>query len=178
MHPNKTAPRVQSKLGAHCLPCHGLVSIFTKTMARKYFTEYTKLTHALTSCRNDQHEVCTLNDELWHRKTALGLGGEKDRQTDRQTDRKTKRSRFIQTSLCKIQGLIKYFSTVYKDWKLIKIMFYFGNARLVALLKILALALENVVTLFGAAYAAPNKGTTIFYWFRSPLDSVESSCKW
>ena len=25
-----------------------------------------------------------------------------------------------------------------------------------------------VVPLFGAAYAAPNKGTTILYWFRSP----------
>ena len=25
-----------------------------------------------------------------------------------------------------------------------------------------------MVPLFGAAYAAPNKGTTILYWFRSP----------
>ena len=34
------------------------------------------------------------------------------------------------------------------------------------------LVLENVykivVPLFGAAYAAPNKGITILYWFRSP----------
>ena len=34
------------------------------------------------------------------------------------------------------------------------------------------ISLENlykiVVPLFGAAYAAPNKGTTILYWFRSP----------
>ena len=34
------------------------------------------------------------------------------------------------------------------------------------------LVLENkykiVVPLFGAAYAAPNKGTTILYWFGSP----------
>ena len=33
------------------------------------------------------------------------------------------------------------------------------------------LVLENqykvVVPLFGAAYAAPNKGTTILYWFRT-----------
>ena len=33
------------------------------------------------------------------------------------------------------------------------------------------LVLENyyniVVPIFGAAYAAPNKGTTILYWFRS-----------
>ena len=101
MHPNKTAPRVQSNLGAHCLPCHGLVPIFTKTMARKYFTEYTKLTHALTSCRHDQHKVCALKYELWHRKTALGLGGETDRHTyiqmdgsmDRQTDRGGERGR-------------------------------------------------------------------------------------
>ena len=27
---------------------------------------------------------------------------------------------------------------------------------------------KNVVPLFGAAYAAPNKGTTILYWFKSP----------
>ena len=25
-----------------------------------------------------------------------------------------------------------------------------------------------MVPVFGAAYAAPNKGTTILYWFRSP----------
>ena len=34
------------------------------------------------------------------------------------------------------------------------------------------ISLENkykiVVPLFGAAYAAPYKGTTILYWFRSP----------
>ena len=34
------------------------------------------------------------------------------------------------------------------------------------------LVLENkykiAVTLFGAAFAAPNKGRTILYWFRSP----------
>ena len=40
------------------------------------------------------------------------------------------------------------------------------------------LVLENqykiVVPIFGAAYAAPNKGTTIFYWFRS-LSTVLSS---
>ena len=29
---------------------------------------------------------------------------------------------------------------------------------------------------YGAA--APNKGTTILYWFRPPKNSVESSCKW
>ena len=27
-----------------------------------------------------------------------------------------------------------------------------------------------VVPLFGAVYTAPNKGTTILYWFRSPMD--------
>ena len=27
---------------------------------------------------------------------------------------------------------------------------------------------EIVVPLFGAAFAAPNKGTTILYWFRPP----------
>ena len=31
--------------------------------------------------------------------------------------------------------------------------------------------------LFGAAYAAPNKDTTILYWFRPSKNSVESSCK-
>ena len=31
-----------------------------------------------------------------------------------------------------------------------------------------------VVSLFGAAFAAPNKGTTILYWFRS-LSTVLSS---
>ena len=40
------------------------------------------------------------------------------------------------------------------------------------------LVLENeygiVVPLFGAAFAAPNKGTTILYWFRS-LSTVSSS---
>ena len=40
------------------------------------------------------------------------------------------------------------------------------------------LILENeygiVVPLFGAAFAAPNKGTTILYWFRS-LSTVLSS---
>ena len=93
MHPNKISPRVQSNQGAHFLPGHGLVPIFTKTMARKYFTEYTKLTHALTSCRHDQHEVCALNDELWQRKTALGLGGETDRQTYRWMDQWTAKQR-------------------------------------------------------------------------------------
>ena len=34
-----------------------------------------------------------------------------------------------------------------------------------------------MVPLFGAAYAAPNKGTTILYRFRPPKNSVESSCK-
>ena len=33
---------------------------------------------------------------------------------------------------------------------------------------------EIVVPLFGAAFAAPNKGTTILYWFRS-LSTVLSS---
>ena len=33
---------------------------------------------------------------------------------------------------------------------------------------------EIVVPLFGAAFAAPNKGTTILYWFRS-LSTVFSS---
>ena len=35
------------------------------------------------------------------------------------------------------------------------------------------LVLENVVPIFGAAYAAPNRGTTILYWFR-PLSTVLS----
>ena len=43
--------------------------------------------------------------------------------------------RFIQASLCKIQGLLNDFPTVFKDWKLMKILIYtiklyFGNARL------------------------------------------------
>ena len=42
------------------------------------------------------------------------------------------------------------------------------------------LVLENeyeiVVPLFGAAFAAPNKGTTILYWLRS-LSTVLSSTK-
>ena len=33
---------------------------------------------------------------------------------------------------------------------------------------------EIVVPLFGAAFAAPNKGSTILYWFRS-LSTVLSS---
>ena len=33
---------------------------------------------------------------------------------------------------------------------------------------------EIVVPLFGAAFAAPNKGTTILYWFRS-LSTVFTS---
>ena len=33
---------------------------------------------------------------------------------------------------------------------------------------------ENVVPLFGARFAAPNKGTTVLYWFRS-LSTVLSS---
>ena len=32
-----------------------------------------------------------------------------------------------------------------------------------------------VVPLFGAAYAAPNKGTTILYWFRSPKTLLNPS---
>ena len=41
---------------------------------------------------------------------------------------------FIQARLCKIQGLLKDFPTVFKDWKLKKLtdlqfIFYFWNAR-------------------------------------------------
>ena len=85
---------------------------------------------------------------------------------------------FIQASLCKIQVLFKYFlktfllfsrsENLYKNTDLhIKILL---RKCWTALLKILVL--ENtykiVVPLFGAAYAAPNKDTTILYWFRSP----------
>ena len=46
--------------------------------------------------------------------------------------------------------------------------FYFRNARP----RKKKIALENkykiAVPLFGAANAAPNKGTTILYWFKSP----------
>ena len=72
------------------------------------------------------------------------------------------------------QGLLKDFPTVFKDWKLmkntdlhIKILFL---KCLTASLDIYILDNEYkiVVPLFGAAYAAPNKGTTILYWLRSP----------
>ena len=48
------------------------------------------------------------------------------------------------------------------------------------LLKILVFEIQCkiMVPLFGAAYAAPNKGTTILYWFRPPKNGVESSCKY
>ena len=43
-----------------------------------------------------------------------------------------------------------------------------------ALLKILVLENEYkiVVPLFGATYDAPNKGTTILLWFRSPKTAL------
>ena len=40
------------------------------------------------------------------------------------------------------------------------------------------LVLENqykiIVPIFGAAYAAPNKGKTILFWFRSLINSAKS----
>ena len=43
------------------------------------------------------------------------------------------------------------------------------------------LVLENkykiAVPLFGAAFAAPNKGTAILYWFRSLINSVKAKKK-
>ena len=79
---------------------------------------------------------------------------------------------FIQASLSKIQGLFKDFSRLsysFQGLKFEKILilvlkFYFRNAKLRYGRNWLK---ENkykiVVPLFGAAYAAPNKGTTIFY---------------
>ena len=72
---------------------------------------------------------------------------------------------FIQASSCKIQGLLKYFPTVFKDLKLIKNTGLHIKILLRPLLKILVL--ENqckiMVPLIGAAYVEPNKGTTILY---------------
>ena len=45
-----------------------------------------------------------------------------------------------------------------------------------SILKILVLEYQCkiMVSLFGAAYAAPNKGTIILYWFKPSKNSVES----
>ena len=80
--------------------------------------------------------------------------------------------RFIQASLCKIQGLFKDFERFSYCFQGLKPYIKFDlHIKILlrkcwtALLKILVL--ENtykiVVPLFGAAYAAPNKDTTSLY---------------
>ena len=91
---------------------------------------------------------------------------------------------FIQGSLSKIHGLFKDFQdyfTVFKDKKFRK-----NTDRSVKILlqkcwtEIMEkLVLENeyeiVVPLFGAANAAPNKGTAILYWYRILTTALSST---
>ena len=53
--------------------------------------------------------------------------------------------------------------------------FYFWNARVHLKILVLENQCKIVVPLFGAVYAAPNKGTTIY---TDQKNSNESSCKW
>ena len=84
---------------------------------------------------------------------------------------------FVQGSLNKFQGLYKDFSRTSQDYlqfirtksfgkiRIEVLKSFFKNARLTEIME--KLVLENeyeiFVPLFGAAFAAPNKGTTILY---------------
>ena len=76
---------------------------------------------------------------------------------------------FIQASLSKIQGLLKtilQFSRikVYEKILILVLKFYFRNATLRYRRNWFKdNKYKNVVPLFGTAYAASNKGTTILY---------------
>ena len=76
--------------------------------------------------------------------------------------------------MSKIQGLTKASPTVFKDLEFMK------NTDLSVKIQDWDngdIGTENLykifVPIFGAAYAAPNKGTTILYWFRSLIKSAK-----
>ena len=90
---------------------------------------------------------------------------------------------FIQGSLSKIQGLFKDFPRLFYSFQDLKVEKNTDGSVKILLQKcqteiMVKLVLENeyeiVVPLFGAAFAAPSKGTTILYWFKS-LSTVLSS---
>ena len=80
---------------------------------------------------------------------------------------------FIQARLCKIQGLFKDFSKTFllfsrtenlRKILIYKLKFYFWNARV----QYKRYQITIISIKLWCLYAAPNKGTTILYWSRSP----------